>query len=84
MTLQQEDSRAAWGWRADSDRRGARVVGALVAIRALQAMLYEVKPGDPSTMLAVVAGFAAAALVACYLPALRAAQIDPSKALRTE
>jgi drug/metabolite transporter (DMT)-like permease len=45
-------------------------VGALVAIRARQAMLYEVKPGDPSTMLAVVAGFAAAALVACYLPLL--------------
>ena len=56
----------------------------LLATRALQAMLYEVKTTDPSALVAVVAGFAAAALVACYLPAHRASQIDPSEALRAE
>jgi putative ABC transport system permease protein len=60
------------------------VVGSLIATRALQAMLYEVKTSDASVLLAVVAGFAAAALVACYLPAHRASQIDPSEALRAE
>jgi predicted permease len=60
------------------------LVGSLIATRALQAMLYEVKTTDPSALLAVVASFAAAALVACYLPAHRASQIDPSEALRAE
>jgi predicted permease len=60
------------------------LVGSLIATRALQAMLYEVKTTDPSALLAVVAGFAAAALVACYLPAHRASQINPSEALRSE
>jgi ABC-type lipoprotein release transport system permease subunit len=47
-------------------------------------MLYEVKASDPSAMAVVIAGFAAAALAACYLPAHRAAGIDPSEALRAE
>ncbi len=60
------------------------LIGSLIATRLLQAMLYQVKPNDASALLAVVAGFAAAALMACYLPARRAAQIDPSQALRAE
>lgn len=60
------------------------LVGSLIATRVLQAMLYEVKTSDPTALLAVVAGFAAVALVACYLPAHRASQIDPSEALRAE
>jgi predicted permease len=60
------------------------LVGSMVATRALQAMLYEVKTFDPAALLAVVAGFAAVALVACYLPAQRASRIDPSEALRAE
>lgn len=60
------------------------LIGSLIATRALQAMLYKVKTNDPSALLAVVGGFAVAALVACYLPARRASQIDPSAALRAE
>jgi hypothetical protein len=55
MTLQQEDSRAAWGTALVLTGVVLGFVGALVAIRARQAMLYE---GDPSTPLAVVAGSA--------------------------
>ena len=60
------------------------LVGSLMATRALEAMLYEVKTSDPSALLAVIAAFLTAALVACFLPARRASQIDPSEALRTE
>ena len=60
------------------------VVGSLIATRALQAMLYEVKANDVPALLAAVTGFAAAAVVACFLPAYRASQIDPSEALRAE
>ncbi len=60
------------------------LIGSLIATRALQAMLYQVKTSDPSALLAVIAAFVTAALVACYLPARRASQIDPSEALRTE
>ncbi len=60
------------------------LVGSLTATRALEAMLYEVKTSDPWALLAVVATFAAAALVACYLPAHRASRIGPSEALRAE
>lgn len=60
------------------------LVGSLIATRAVRAMLYEVQTSDPSVLLTVIGAFAAAALVACYLPAYRASRIDPSEALRTE
>jgi putative ABC transport system permease protein len=60
------------------------LVGSLLVSRALESMLYEVRTNDPSALLAVVVGFAAVALVGCYLPARRASQIHPSEALRRE
>jgi len=60
------------------------LLGSLLATRVLQSMLYQTRTGDPFALLGVVAGFAAAALLGCYLPARRASRIDPSAALRTE
>lgn len=60
------------------------LIGSLLATRVLESMLYRVSTTDPSALLAVIAGFAVAALAGCYLPARRASAIDPSEALRAE
>ena len=63
------------------------VVGIAVSFvlsRVLQAMLFEVGPADPLTLLAAAAMFAAVALLACALPAVRAARVDPVDALKGE
>jgi putative ABC transport system permease protein len=57
---------------------------AFVATRSLEALLFEIEPGDPLTFAAIAALLLAVALLACYLPARRAARIDPLTALRTE
>ncbi|MBX6365012.1 MAG: FtsX-like permease family protein, partial [Gemmatimonadetes bacterium] len=61
------------------------IVGLLASAaltRVLAHMLYGVRPGDPRVYAAVVVTLAAAALLASWLPARRAARLDPSEALR--
>jgi len=60
------------------------IAGALAAGRVLASLLSEVKPGDPAIFVATAGLLAAVALVACYLPARRAAKLDPMAALRYE
>jgi ABC-type antimicrobial peptide transport system permease subunit len=52
--------------------------------RLLADLLYGIKPGDPLTYVSVSLLLAAVALVSCYLPARRAASVDPMKSLRAE
>lgn len=60
------------------------LLAALFTARVLQSLLYDIKATDPATLLMAAASFAIAALAAAYRPARRAAQIDPSEALRAE
>ena len=60
------------------------LAGALLVTRFLASLLFGVKPHDPLTLLAMGALLAGVAIAACYLPARRAAKIDPMVALRCE
>ena len=55
---------------------------ALFLTRVLTAMLYDVTPSDPGTYLTIVALLGAAAFLACWVPARRAAAVEPVEALR--
>jgi putative ABC transport system permease protein len=63
---------------------GIGLAAAYLAARAFQSMLYGVATTDPATIARSVALFVAVALVAATIPALRAARVDPMKALREE
>ena len=58
--------------------------GAFLVGRAMRGMWYEVGTIDASAFSAVAAMLMAAALLACYVPARRATQVDPMQALRGE
>ena len=60
------------------------IAGAVALTRILSSLLYDVTPTDPLTLLAVSGILMAIALVASYIPARRAAKIDPMAALRYE
>jgi putative ABC transport system permease protein len=63
---------------------GAGVLGAWGLTRLLSNLLFGVEPTDPSTFSVVSMLLIAIALTASYLPARRAARIDPMVALRQE
>jgi putative ABC transport system permease protein len=60
------------------------VAGALATSRLVSAMLFGVSAADPLTYGAVVTLLATVAFIACYIPALRAARVDPISALRAD
>jgi len=63
---------------------GLGLLGALALTRILKGLLFEVAPTDPLTFAAVALVLVLAAVVACLLPARRAAGVDPLIALRVE
>jgi len=60
------------------------LAAAIALTRLMTSLLFEVSAVDPLTYVAVCASLAAAALLASYLPALRATMVNPVTALRAE
>lgn len=62
----------------------AGCAASLALTRFLSTLLFEVRPADPATLAAIALLLAAVALAAGYLPARRAAGVDPATALRCQ
>jgi putative ABC transport system permease protein len=60
------------------------LIGSVAITRLLRSLLYEITPTDPWTLTVVSAGLIGIAMLASYLPARRAARVDPITALRYE
>jgi len=63
---------------------GIGLAGAFTLTSAVKSFLFQVAPNDPTTFVGVAAVLAISALGACYVPARRASQVDPLRALRAE
>jgi predicted permease len=60
----------------------AGLLGAVATTRLMRGLLFGVAPTDPLTMVGVAALMASVGIAACWLPARRAARIDPAVAMR--
>ncbi|HUZ95872.1 MAG TPA: FtsX-like permease family protein, partial [Edaphobacter sp.] len=63
---------------------GIGAMASLVSTPMLRSMLYGAAPRDPLVLAVVCISVAFAGLLAAYIPAFRAASIDPAQALRSE
>jgi len=72
------------GLRLSAAGIGLGLIAAFGLTRVMISMLVGVKPTDPITYAAMVAIFFAIAAVASWIPAHRAATLDPTRALREE
>jgi ABC-type antimicrobial peptide transport system permease subunit len=60
------------------------LAGVWATTRAIQSLLFGVAPTDPKTVALAAVTLAVATAAACYVPARRAARMDPLTALRAE
>ena len=74
-------------------REGGRLVviglllgftGAVFAGRVVRGMLFGISPDDPVTLITAVLAMAGIGIVACWIPALRAARVDPVITMRAQ
>jgi putative ABC transport system permease protein len=63
---------------------GAGIISALAMTRLMARLLYGIQPGDPITFIVVALLLSVVAIFASYIPARRAARLDPMVALRDE
>jgi predicted permease len=63
---------------------GVGIAAALALTRLLRGMLFHVSTTDPATFIAVPVLLLVVTVIACWLPAWRAAQLDPTDSLRAE
>jgi putative ABC transport system permease protein len=63
---------------------GLGLLAATGGTRVLQGLLFGIAPLDPQTFFLVALVFGLVAMLACYLPARRATQVDPMVALRID
>jgi putative ABC transport system permease protein len=60
------------------------LLGSVAVTRALSSLLFGIGATDPATFVGVTAALVAVAWLACYVPARRARQLDPIRAINTE
>jgi ABC-type lipoprotein release transport system permease subunit len=71
-------------WRTPWNAAGAGIVLSLAFTRLLESLLFQVRPSDPGTFVAVLAVIGLAAWAASYISALRGTRIDPMETMRAE
>jgi ABC-type antimicrobial peptide transport system permease subunit len=62
----------------------AGLLAALILVRFMRSMLFQIGPYDPKIFLTVTAALSAVVLMACFIPALRATKINPMAVIRGE